>query len=94
MGTRPLVHVGFLKSWLAGGLHCKVVNQVVEAVQQCKDQSKSDHPITVFVTGMASIARQSVCAAVHAAVQVRSTCHGACHSNGKHCKTVVLGSSF
>ena len=52
LGTRPLVHVGFLKSWLAGGLKVKVVNKVLEAVQQCKQQSKSDHPITVLVTGL------------------------------------------
>ncbi|KAL3143143.1 hypothetical protein ABBQ38_003412 [Trebouxia sp. C0009 RCD-2024] len=51
LGTRPLVHVGFLKSWLAGGLKLKVVNQVLEAVQQCKQRSGSDQPITVLVTG-------------------------------------------
>ena len=51
LGTRPLVHVGFLKSWLAGGFNVKVVNQVLEAVQQCKEQSGSGHPVTVFVTG-------------------------------------------
>ena len=52
LGTRPLVHVGFLKSWLAGGLKVKIVNKVLEAVQQCKQQqSKSDQPVTVLVTG-------------------------------------------
>lgn len=51
LGTRPLVHVGFLKSWLAGGLKLKVVNKVLEAVQQCRQQSKSDRPVTVLVTG-------------------------------------------
>lgn len=52
LGTRPLVHVGFLKSWLAGGLKIKVVNLILEAVQQCKQRSKSEQPVTVFVTGM------------------------------------------
>ena len=52
LGTRPLVHVGFLKSWLAGELKLKVVNLVLEAVQQCRQQSKSEQPVTVFVTGM------------------------------------------
>ena len=51
LGTRPLVHVGFLKSWLAGGLKLKVVNKVLEAVQQCKQRSNSDRPVTVLVTG-------------------------------------------
>ena len=51
LGSRPLVHVGFLKSWLAGGLKLKVVNKVLEAVQLCKQQSKSDGPVTILVTG-------------------------------------------
>ncbi|KAL3155310.1 hypothetical protein ABBQ38_010874 [Trebouxia sp. C0009 RCD-2024] len=51
LGTRPLVHVGFLKTWLADGLKLKVVNQVLEAVQQCKQRSGSDQPITVLITG-------------------------------------------
>ena len=53
LGTRPLVHVGFLKSWLAGNLNLKVINQVLEAVKQCKQQSNQpDKAVTVFVTGM------------------------------------------
>ena len=51
LGTRPLVHVGFLKCWLAGGLNVKVVTAVTEAVQHCKQQSKSGQPVTVLVTG-------------------------------------------
>ena len=43
--------MGFLKSWLAGGLNFKVVNHILEAVQQCKQQSKSEQPVRVFVTG-------------------------------------------
>ena len=52
LGTRPLVHVGFLKSWLAGGLKYKVIDHILEAVRQCKLESKSQQPVTVFVTGM------------------------------------------
>ena len=52
LGTRPLVHVGFLKSWLAGGLKYKVVDHILEAVRQCKLESKSEQPVTVFVTGV------------------------------------------
>ena len=52
LGTRPLVHVGFLKSWLAGGLKHKVVSHILEAVRQCKQESGSDQPVKIFVTGM------------------------------------------
>ena len=52
LGTKPLVHVGFLKSWLAGGLDVKVVSHVAKVVQQCKEQSQSSQPVTVYVTGM------------------------------------------
>ena len=47
-----MVHHGFLKSWQAGGLNLKVVDYVVEAVEQCKQSHKSEQPTTVFVTGM------------------------------------------
>ena len=47
-----MVHHGFLKSWQAGGLNLKVVDYVVEAVEQCKQAHKSEQPISVFVTGM------------------------------------------
>ena len=51
MGTRPLVHVGFLKSWLAGGLNEKVTSAVLRAVQQCCKRLNEPDKITVFVTG-------------------------------------------
>ncbi|KAL0042227.1 hypothetical protein WJX77_006708 [Trebouxia sp. C0004] len=51
LGTRPLVHVGFLKSWLAGGLKHKVVSHILEAIRQCKQESGSDQPVKIFVTG-------------------------------------------
>ena len=62
LGTRPLVLVGFLKSWLAGGLNHKVVNHVLEAVRQCKQQSKLQHPVRVFVTGGLPVQHVDVCA--------------------------------
>jgi len=52
LGSRPLVHVGFLKSWLAGGLKHKVVSHVLKAVRQCKQESQADQPVKIFVTGM------------------------------------------
>lgn len=51
MGTRPLVHVGFLKSWLAGGLNDKVISAVLKAVLQCRKRLSSSDKITVYVTG-------------------------------------------
>ncbi len=52
LGTKPLVHVGFLKTWLAGALNVKVVSHAVKMVQQCKEHSQSAQPVTVYVTGM------------------------------------------
>lgn len=49
--TCPLVHVGFLKSWLAGGLNLKVITAVLEAVQHCRNLQSPANQITVFVTG-------------------------------------------
>ena len=54
MGTRPLVHVGFLKSWLAGGLNDKVISAVLKAVQQCRQRLSLSDKVTVFVTGESS----------------------------------------
>lgn len=51
MGSRPLVHVGFLKSWLAGGLNEQVIKQVTEAVKQCQGQTGSSGEVVVYVTG-------------------------------------------
>ena len=53
MGTRPLVHVGFLKSWLAGGLKDKVLASVLKAVQRCQKRLAPSQKVTVFVTGAA-----------------------------------------
>ena len=52
LGTKPMVHHGFLMSWQAGELNLKVINYIMEAVEQCKQHHKSEQPTTVFVTGM------------------------------------------
>jgi hypothetical protein len=51
-GHPPPCACRFLKSWLAGGLKHKVVSHILEAVRQCKQESGSDQPVKIFVTGM------------------------------------------
>ena len=46
--SRPLVHVGFLKSWLAGGFNDKVVSRVVEIVKSCNPGQDS---LCIYITG-------------------------------------------
>ena len=46
--TRPLVHMGFLKSWVAGGLGEKVVQRVKELVDT---GCKAGVPVKIYVTG-------------------------------------------
>lgn len=53
LGTQPLVHHGFLRSWLAGGLNEKVINHIVDIIMQSEQQPKQ--PFTVYVTGMAAL---------------------------------------
>ncbi len=48
MGTRPLVHVGFMKSWLAGGFNLKVINRVMQLISARQDASAE---VKVYVTG-------------------------------------------
>ena len=48
MFTRPLVHVGFLNSWLAGGFNDKVVNRAMEVVNGCKPHTSK---LKIYVTG-------------------------------------------
>ncbi len=31
-----MVHVGFMKSWLAGGFNFKVLNRIMQLVNSCK----------------------------------------------------------
>ena len=46
--TRPLVHVGFLQSWLAGGFNEKVVNRVMGLVNSPKPGTRK---LEIIVTG-------------------------------------------
>ncbi len=50
MFTRPLVHVGFLKSWLAGGLNDKVVGRIVQLVH-ARPAGSHAKPLKIYVTG-------------------------------------------
>lgn len=48
--SQPLVHMGFLKSWLAGGLNEKVVNRILQLVQARPAQPHAK-PLRIYVTG-------------------------------------------
>ncbi|DBB01839.1 TPA: hypothetical protein ACH3X1_000447 [Trebouxia sp. C0004] len=50
MFTRPLVHVGFLKSWLAGGLNHKVVGRIMQLVH-ARLAGLYAKPLKIYVTG-------------------------------------------
>jgi len=50
MFTRPLVHVGFLKSWLAGGLNEKVVGRIMQLVN-ARPEHPNSPPLRIYVTG-------------------------------------------
>ncbi len=50
MFTRPLVHVGFLKSWLAGGLNDKVVGRIMQLVH-ARPAGPHARPLKIYVTG-------------------------------------------
>ncbi|DBB14800.1 TPA: hypothetical protein ACH3X3_004409 [Trebouxia sp. C0006] len=50
MFTRPLVHVGFLKSWLAGGLNDKVVGRIMQLVH-ARPAWPHAKPLKIYVTG-------------------------------------------
>ena len=49
LGTKPLVHVGFLKSWVAGGLNQRVVGRVSELVRAA---SAAGTACRIYVTGV------------------------------------------
>ena len=50
--TRPLVHVGFLKSWLAGGLNEKVLARIMQLVMA--SPAGNTQCLKIQVTGMPS----------------------------------------
>ena len=47
-GTRPLVHVGFMKAWLAGAFNEKVINHVMQLVNRPRSEA---HGMKIYVTG-------------------------------------------
>ncbi|KAL3149444.1 hypothetical protein ABBQ32_002237 [Trebouxia sp. C0010 RCD-2024] len=47
-GTRPLVHVGFTRSWLAGGFNEKVINHIMELVNKRRAGAGR---LNIYVTG-------------------------------------------
>lgn len=47
-GTRPLVHVGFMKAWLAGGFNEKVINHIMQLVNRPRAGAGS---MKIYVTG-------------------------------------------
>lgn len=47
-GTQPLVHVGFMKSWQAGGFNHKVITRIKELVYSRKATSGK---LRIYVTG-------------------------------------------
>ena len=51
MGTRPFVHQGFLKSWVANGLNKRIVERCTMAVKKMQDKA-CGVPIKVYITGM------------------------------------------
>lgn len=57
MFTRPLVHVGFLKSWLAGGLNDKVVGRIMQLVH-ARPARPHANPLKIYVTGIPTPAQQ------------------------------------
>ena len=69
MFTRPLVHVGFLKSWLAGGLNDKVVGRIMQLVH-ARPAGPHAKPLKIYVTG--TRAWPLPCSSVHS----RYTCKG------------------
>ncbi len=52
MFSRPLVHVGFLQSWLAGAFNDKVVNRTMEVVNSRKPASGK---LQILITGRLSL---------------------------------------
>lgn len=48
LNSQPLVHGGFLKSWLSGGLHAKVLARVREIV---RESTCARENFKIYVTG-------------------------------------------
>ena len=47
-GTQPLVHVGFMKSWQAGGFNHKVIKRIMELVHS---RNAASGKLRIYITG-------------------------------------------
>ena len=61
MFSRPLVHVGFLRSWLAGAFNNKVVDRTMEVVNSRKPASGK---LQILITGRISLPFSKTCLTV------------------------------
>ncbi|KAK9804297.1 hypothetical protein WJX72_005360 [[Myrmecia] bisecta] len=82
LGSQPLVHAGFLKSWRAGGLHSKVVARVLAVLTEGEAAEGGRGLKHVFVTGhslggaLATLASYDLAVALKAAgVTFRLACN-------------------
>ena len=48
-GTRPLVHVGFMRSWLAGGFNEKVIKHIMQLANRPRLVAGR---LKIYVTGL------------------------------------------
>lgn len=69
LGRQPMVHGGFLKSWLAAGLNLKLVQRTMQVLQEGKPDAKR----RVYVTGTPPSPLQQTCSRV---LPVRISCEG------------------
>lgn len=49
-GTQPLVHVGFMKAWLAGGFNETVINHIMQLVNRPR-AGAGPQSMKVYITG-------------------------------------------
>ena len=68
-GTRPFVHQGFLKSWVANGLNARIVERCIMAVKTMQAQAQGS-AVKLYITG----ASRPVCQGSRSAVDETPTC--------------------
>ena len=51
LAGRPMVHVGFMRSWLGGGLNTKVIRQIMHLVHARPRASNPNQKLQIYVTG-------------------------------------------
>ncbi len=59
--SQPLVHVGFMKTWLAGNLNLKLIDRIMEIVQSWKAEHDPSQAPKIYITG-----KPFACAMTHA----------------------------